>query len=190
MSSLLRDSGLSSSPQSMASPLKQKWTWIAKKFTKVKTMAFNLSCWKYSGSSNAEQVRYWDGPLSFSSSPNQIWANTSNGFLTGKLFKIQPLFQVEAGLILCFELNSNFQMAGSYYLASKWIIADNLSAIQITIQVFRLPFDHPSNNRPFNNWTTFDHLNTRLVGYSDPHCTHSKLFYKSRADGLITLRNI
>ena len=27
------------------------------------------------------------------------------------------------------------------------------------------------NNGPFGDWTTFDHLNTRLVRYSDPHCT-------------------
>ena len=26
-----------------------------------------------------------------------------------------------------------------------------------------------SNTRPFGDWTIFDHLNTRLVRYSDPH---------------------
>ena len=26
------------------------------------------------------------------------------------------------------------------------------------------------NNRPFNNRTIFNHLNTGLVRYSDPHC--------------------
>ena len=26
------------------------------------------------------------------------------------------------------------------------------------------------NNRPFGDQTTFDHFNTRLVRYSDPHC--------------------
>ena len=29
-------------------------------------------------------------------------------------------------------------------------------------------FKWHSNNGPFSNWTTFDHLNTRLVRYSDP----------------------
>ena len=27
------------------------------------------------------------------------------------------------------------------------------------------------NNRPLDYRTTYDHLNTRLVRYSDPHCT-------------------
>ena len=27
------------------------------------------------------------------------------------------------------------------------------------------------NNRPFDQWTVLDHLNTELVCYSDPHCT-------------------
>ena len=31
-------------------------------------------------------------------------------------------------------------------------------------------FKWHSNNGPFGNQTTFDHLNTRLVRYSDPHC--------------------
>ena len=31
--------------------------------------------------------------------------------------------------------------------------------------------DQNLNNRPFNYLTTFDHFNTRLVRYSDPHCS-------------------
>ena len=34
-------------------------------------------------------------------------------------------------------------------------------------------FKWHSNNGPFDNRTTFDHLNTRLVRYSDPHCNHN-----------------
>ena len=30
--------------------------------------------------------------------------------------------------------------------------------------------DHCLNNRPFDYQTTFDHLNTKLVRYSDPYC--------------------
>ena len=33
--------------------------------------------------------------------------------------------------------------------------------------------DHYLNNRPFDYQTTFDHLKTRLVRYSDPHCISS-----------------
>ena len=32
-------------------------------------------------------------------------------------------------------------------------------------------FKWHSNNRPFGDLTAFDHLNTRLVRYSDPHCS-------------------
>ena len=31
-------------------------------------------------------------------------------------------------------------------------------------------FKWHSNNGPFGDRTNFDHLNTRLVGYSDPNC--------------------
>ena len=31
-------------------------------------------------------------------------------------------------------------------------------------------FKWHSNNGPFGDWTTFDHSNTRLVQYLDPHC--------------------
>ena len=41
---------------------------------------------------------------------------------------------------------------------------------------FSLVFKWHSDNRPFGDWTTFNHLNTRLVWYSDPHCTFEKCF--------------
>ena len=58
------------------------------------------------------------------------------------------------------------QMPGSYYSPGKKIV-DNLSTIQITIKITDLLIqysDHLSNNRPFDYCTTFDHLNTGLVG--------------------------
>ena len=33
-------------------------------------------------------------------------------------------------------------------------------------------FKWHSNNGPFCDWKTFDHVNPGLVGYSDPHCTY------------------
>ena len=33
---------------------------------------------------------------------------------------------------------------------------------------------HGLNNEPFNDQTTFDHLNTEQVRYSDPHCITEK----------------
>ena len=35
---------------------------------------------------------------------------------------------------------------------------------------FSLVFKWHSNKEPFSDQTTFDHLNNRLVWYSDPHC--------------------
>ena len=37
-------------------------------------------------------------------------------------------------------------------------------------------FKWHSNNGPFGDHTTFNHLNTRLVRYSDPHCTNCPVF--------------
>ena len=33
---------------------------------------------------------------------------------------------------------------------------------------------HGLNNEPFDERTVLDHLNTKLVRYSDPHCTVGK----------------
>ena len=62
-----------------------------------------------------------------------------------------------------------------------WITNFHLSGIQMSgIQMVVGYSDHHlntgpvfkwhSNNRPFGDRTTIDHLNTRLVQYSDPHC--------------------
>ena len=56
---------------------------------------------------------------------------------------------------------------GHYISCPEW------SVIQITIQITdlnSLVFRSPSNNRQFDNWTTFDHSNARIVQYSDSHC--------------------
>ena len=36
-------------------------------------------------------------------------------------------------------------------------------------KIFVLYSSHGLNNEPFNDWTVFNHLNTELVCYSDPH---------------------
>ena len=60
-------------------------------------------------------------------------------------------------------------MPGSYYLLGKKIV-DKLSGIQMTIPITD-ENSHHANNRPFNYWTTYDHSNTRLVRFLDPHST-------------------
>ena len=43
---------------------------------------------------------------------------------------------------------------------------------------------HGLNKEPFNNQTTFDHLNTELVRYSDPQCTIKiRTFWSSVFEG-------
>ena len=55
-------------------------------------------------------------------------------------------------------------------------IVDKLSAIRTPFKLLTKIdgySDHHSNNRLFSCRTTFDHSNTRLVQYSDPHCSKS-----------------
>ena len=49
----------------------------------------------------------------------------------------------------------------------------------------QLPFyvrysDHGLNTRPFNDRTGFNHLNTGLVRYSDPHCILKEMYRKTQ----------
>ena len=46
--------------------------------------------------------------------------------------------------------------------------------------------DHFLNSRPFDYQTTFDHLNTRLVWYSDPYCSIQMV---QAQDGIQNSRN-
>ena len=54
-----------------------------------------------------------------------------------------------------------------------------------------LVFKWKSNNGPLSNWKTFDHLNTRLVLYLDPHCTVYTVFCLKfcKRQSLFTIHN-
>ena len=52
----------------------------------------------------------------------------------------------------------------------------NHSPSHLNTGLFSLVFRWHLNTEPFANWTTFDHLNTGLVRYSDGYCTQLVLY--------------
>ena len=73
------------------------------------------------------------------------------------------------------------QYATAYYFTELLLVRYSDVRYSNGSWVFRPPFEYRTkfspvfkwhlNNGPFGDQTTFDHINSRLVQYSDPHCT-------------------
>ena len=95
---------------------------------------------------------------------------------------MQVTYQLQVGLKYSEDLNNQqlnnklFEVRYSDHPLFRCLLPITYHASPL----FRSPFeqqtkivrysDHHQINRPFNNWTTSDHSNTRLVQYSDPRC--------------------
>ena len=82
-------------------------------------------------------------------------------------------FPTATNFIYSGDLNNEHLNTGNIWITNFYLSSIQLSGIHMVVWYL----DHYFNTWPFGNWTTFDHLNTGLLGYSDPHF---KIFFFSK----------